>query len=50
MQNFHRYIIFNNQTQSIKKSPFQYAEDVLLKIHVHMSELEKLGKIVSLLA
>ena len=36
--------------QSIKKSPFQYAEDVLVKNHVHMTEFEKLDKFVSFFA
>ena len=29
LQNFHRSIIFNNQTRSIDKPPFQHAEDLL---------------------
>ena len=36
--------------QSIKKSPFHYAEDVLVKNHVHISEFEKLDQFVCFLA
>ena len=61
IQNFNRSVIFNNQKQSIDKSPFQHAEDVLAvqisyyaryvnKIPVRMSKFEKLGKGVSFLA